>query len=227
MNMTKTRLDKVTVSHGKAAHTASIIWLHGLGADGHDFESLVPFLNLPEEMSVKFIFPHAPIRPVTANNGMQMRAWFDLENLQQFEKNKLDGLEDSQEMICDLITEEIEAGIPAHRILLVGFSQGGTMALLTGLCFEQKIAGIMGLSTFMPASHPDLILKQPKDTPIFLVHGNTDYVLPFQYGVQTQQQLLANGYANIEWHEYPMSHDVCQQEIVDISSWLQKVLPAK
>src|SRR3990167_187285 len=149
MNMTTERLDKVTAIHGNAAQNACVIWLHGLGADGHDFESLVPFLQLPPNFNTKFIFPHAPIRPVTANNGMQMRAWFDLDNLQQFEKNTLEGLEETQQQLLDIIEEEIAAGILAKRIALVGFSQGGTMALLTGLSYPQKLAGIMGLSTFL------------------------------------------------------------------------------
>ncbi|OGT48413.1 MAG: hypothetical protein A3F17_04880 [Gammaproteobacteria bacterium RIFCSPHIGHO2_12_FULL_41_15] len=222
--MTTERLDKVTAIHGNAAQSATIIWLHGLGADGHDFESLVPFLQLPNTLNCKFIFPHAPIRPVTANNGMQMRAWFDLDNLQEFEKNTLEGLEETQQQLLDIIEEEIAAGILAKRIALVGFSQGGTMALLTGLSYPQKLAGIMGLSTFLPASHPKLTLQQSKDTPIFIAHGNTDYVLPFHYGKDTYQQLLTEGFTNIAWHEYPMSHDVCQAEIKDISAWLQNVL---
>lgn len=224
MPMTTERLDTVTASHGAGAHTATIIWLHGLGADGHDFESLVPFFNLPESMNCKFIFPHAPIRPVTANNGMSMRAWFDLSNLQEFEKNSLEGIEQTHSMLLDLIDDEIKAGIPSERIVLAGFSQGGTMALLTALSYPQKLAGVMGLSTFLPASRPDLSLQQPKDTPVFIAHGKTDFVLPFKYGQQTHQQLMNEKFTQVEWHEYPMSHDVCQQEIIDISVWLQKVL---
>tara|TARA_R110002049_G_scaffold70521_22_gene182180 strand:+ start:2823 stop:3497 length:675 start_codon:yes stop_codon:yes gene_type:complete len=205
-----------------AAPVAVVIWLHGLGADGHDFEPIVPELRLPENLPVRFVFPHAPEIAVTAFGGQRARAWFDFNPAGGAD---LPGIKRSVSRIHDLIQNEIDSGMPAHRIVLAGFSQGGVMALQTGLYYPKKLAGILALSTFL-AEGEELAARKSAanaDIPIFMCHGQQDAVLPMSLGKSSLAVLQAAGYA-VEWRDYPMGHEVCLQEIQDISSYLQTVL---
>lgn len=204
---------------------ASVIWLHGLGATGHDFESIVPELHLPENLSVRFVFPHAPIRPVSLNRGYQMPAWFDIAVIDMNVAIDEAGMNESVRAIGALIAREVSLGVPTQKIVLAGFSQGGAVALYTGLCYSQSLAGLMGLSTFLPLAQPIAQNLNPanRQTPIFLAHGTQDFMVPLQLGEMTRDGLIKSGH-QVEWHTYPMGHEVCQAEIKDISKWLQKVL---
>ncbi len=221
--MNKELLPCVEVNPNKEP-TATVIWMHGLGADGHDFESLVPALQLPEILPIRFVFPHAPVMPVTINMGMEMRAWFDIVaidiNAPQDEK----GIRESQEAIKQLISRENERGIPSDRIILAGFSQGGSMALQTGLRYHDKLAGIMALSTFLPLA--DSLIQEASSVnrrlPIFMAHGTVDPVVPFQFAKYSCEHLKELGYP-VDWHTYPMQHSTCYEEVEDISKWIQKV----
>jgi phospholipase/carboxylesterase len=201
---------------------AVVIWLHGLGADGHDFEPIVPELRLPADLPVRFVFPHAPEISVTAFGGQRARAWFDFHPAQGAD---LPGLKKSALQIRDLIQSEIDNGIPADRILLAGFSQGGVMAFHTGLHYPKRLAGILALSTFLAEGEK---LETTKSTanesiPILMCHGRQDSVLPMAMGKTSLGELRRAGYS-VEWREYAMGHEVCREEIQDISRWLQTVL---
>ncbi len=204
----------------------TIIWLHGLGADGHDFVPLVPELTLPDSLAIKFIFPHAPVRPVTVNNGYEMRAWYDLLSLDRGKTaEKADILKTVSE-INSLIEQEINSGIPSTHILLAGFSQGGVIALQCGLRYPQRLAGIMALSTYLPFDQ-DLLENETHSAqqglPIFAAHGEHDPVIPFASWQDYVPKLQAKGFT-VEAHHYPMEHALCAEEIRDISNWLQKTL---
>lgn len=214
---------EIDPSHGAAQ--CSMIWLHGLGADGNDFVSLVPELNLPSSIAMRFIFPHAPIMPVTINQGYEMRAWFDIYGLSFQEKIDEEGIHFSVTKIEKLIAQEVERGIPANKIFLGGFSQGSVIALATGLLHEKSLAGILGLSGFFPLT--DDLREQTslanKQIPIFLAHGTQDNVVPFQLGQTTEMLLKKAGYP-VTWKTYPIAHTVCKEEIDDISRWVQETL---
>ena len=201
----------------------SVIWLHGLGADGHDFVSIIPELKLPQSLGIKFIFPHAPVRPVTLNGGMQMRAWYDLLSLDRDKTAIEDDILATVEWINQLIETEIESGVPPEKILLAGFSQGGVIALHTGLRYPKKIAGIMALSTYIPFDANLLEHKTQSGLPIFAAHGQYDPVIPFASWQGYVPKLVASGF-KVEAHDYPMEHSLCLEEINDISNWLQKNL---
>jgi len=203
---------------------AVVIWLHGLGADGHDFEPIVPELKLPGELPVRFVFPHAPEIAVSAFGGQVARAWFDFNPGGAAD---LPGMKKSTLQVRDLIQAEIDNGIPPERIVLAGFSQGGVLALNTGLHYHRKLAGILALSTFLaPGQEQDAkAARANANTPILMCHGQHDPVLPMAMGKSAYDQLRGAGY-DIEWHEYPMGHEVCMAEIQIISAWLQKVLDA-
>jgi len=201
---------------------AVVIWLHGLGADGHDFEPIVPELRLPEDLPVRFVFPHAPEMSVTAFGGERARAWFDFAHDGATE---LPGLKKSVAKIHDLIQNEIDNGIPTERILLAGFSQGGVLAFEVALNYPKRLAGILALSTFMADSES---LGTPRaevnaSIPILMCHGQQDMVLPLALG-QSAHSTLKNANYAVEWREYPMGHEVCLEEIQEISLWLQRVL---
>jgi phospholipase/carboxylesterase len=204
------------------APVASVIWLHGLGADGHDFEPIVPELKIPGDLPVRFVFPHAPEMPVTAFGGQVARAWFDFNPGGGAD---LPGLKKSSAQVRDLIQVEIDNGISPEKIILAGFSQGGVLALNTGLCYPRKLAGILALSTFLaPGQQQDQrAARANAATPILMCHGQGDAVLPMSLGKESFETLKRAGYT-IEWHEYPMGHEVCLEEIQLISTWLQKVL---
>jgi len=204
------------------APVAVVIWLHGLGADGHDFEPIVPELRLPPALPVRFVFPHAPEIAVTAFGGQRARAWFDFNPTAGAD---LPGLTVSAARIRDLIQNEIDNGMPAQRILLAGFSQGGVMALHTALYYPKPLAGILALSTFLAEGDALGGAKAAANAriPILMCHGQQDAVLPMSLGKASLATLKNAGY-RVEWREYPMGHEVCLQEIQDISRWLQAVL---
>lgn len=204
--------------------TGSVIWLHGLGADGHDFADIVPQLRLPQELRLRFIFPHAPVRPVAINANMHMRAWFDIYSLENLEKEDEAGIAATQRAIINLIEQEISNGTPSDSIVLAGFSQGGAMALYTGLRYEKPLAGMIALSTYLPLTQKisTAASNANKQTPILMAHGRFDPVLPVMLGQKTYERLKQLGHA-IEWHEYPMEHQVCVEEIAVISKWLTSI----
>ena len=199
----------------------SIIWLHGLGADGHDFVPIVPELNL-DDVGIRFIFPNAPVRPVTINNGMAMPAWYDIRGMDLADKEDAEGIQASQLYLKGLINREIEKGIKTKNIILAGFSQGGAVALYTMLRFEGTLGGCIALSTYLPfmnLSKQDLTLDA-NQTPIFWGHGNQDTVVPKDLGIMSQKHLLDLDFS-VEFHTYDMPHSVCHEEIIDISNWLK------
>jgi len=198
---------------------AAVIWLHGLGADGHDFEPIVPELELARP--VRFVFPHAPIRPVTINQGMRMRAWYDILQLGGGPEDEA-GLRASQKLTEELIREQ---GLPANRIVLAGFSQGGAIVLLAGLRYPERLAGVMALSTYLPLAGTLAAERSEtnRTTPIFMAHGRHDDLIPMQRAQASRDYLQKLGYA-VEWHDYPMPHSVCAPEIADISAFLARVL---
>jgi phospholipase/carboxylesterase len=201
----------------------SVIWLHGLGADGHDFVSIIPELKLPPSLGIKFIFPHAPVRPVTLNGGTQMRAWYDLLSLDGNKTANEDDILSTVEWINQLIETEIESGVSPDKILLAGFSQGGVIALHTGLRYPKKLAGIMLLSTYIPFDANLLQHKSQSGLAVFAAHGQYDPVIPFASWQAYVPKLEASGY-KVEAHAYPMEHSLCLEEINDISKWLQNTL---
>ncbi|MCB6184393.1 carboxylesterase [Leeia sp. TBRC 13508] len=211
------------VEHTLGDHpTHSIIWLHGLGADGHDFFPMTSELELPEGQSVRFVFPHAPMLPITVNNGYVMRAWYDIITLSDVHRTvDADGIAKSCAQIHALIDREVERGIPAENILLAGFSQGGVMAYYAGLSSKHSLSGIVALSTYLPnATELDKQRQAANfDTPIFAGHGTYDPVIRIQLGEEALQQVQDWGYP-VEWHEYPTPHSVCAEEIEDLSDWL-------
>lgn len=206
--------------------SASIIWLHGLGADGHDFEPIVPELVRPAERSLRFVFPHAPVRPVTLNGGYAMRAWYDIIAIDRRAAEDDKGIRASQAAIEALIRRENERGIASERIVLAGFSQGGAMALFAGTRYAQRLAGILALSCYQLLARSFESERNPvnQSTPIFLAHGLQDPVVLPLLGEEARRQLQQAGYT-VEWHTYSMPHSVCPQEVADIAAWLRRVLP--
>jgi phospholipase/carboxylesterase len=208
-----------------ATASAAVIWLHGLGADGFDFVPIVPELGLPPALPVRFIFPHAPMRPVTINNGYVMRAWYDIRGLSRSEAEDAAGIRESQARIAALIDAQERGGIPSARIVIAGFSQGGAIALQTALRYPQALAGVLALSTYLPLQQTvaQEAAAANRRIPIFMCHGARDPVLPMQLGEVSSQALSAIGYV-VDWRTYPMEHSVCPAEIADIGRWLRQVL---
>jgi len=217
-------LDVIEVQTGPNP-TGTVIWMHGLGADGHDFEPIVPELVSPGERALRFVFPNAPIRPVTLNGGYRMRAWYDIIGLERRTVQDEDGIRASHEIIEALIRRENERGIATSRIVVAGFSQGGAMALYSGPRYPEKLAGIMGLSCYMLLESRFAAERVAANhaTPIFLGHGMQDPVVSAALGEETRQLLESQGYP-VEWHAYPMPHSVSAQEVLDIAAWLRRVL---
>ena len=209
-----------------AKPNASILWLHGLGADGHDFAPVVPAIVRPGERAWRFIFPHAPVRPVNINGGASMRAWYDITGFDRTSSVDADGLRSTDAEIRQLIAKEIKRDIPASRIVLAGFSQGGAVALYVATRFDQAVAGVMALSAYVPAEESFAADRASANnaTAIFMAHGRADPVLPFAMGLQSRDFLRTFGYS-VEWHEYPMAHSVCDAEISDIREFLLRALP--
>lgn len=220
-----TNVETIEVETGKQP-TGSVIWMHGLGADGHDFEPIVPELVRPNERALRFVFPNAPVRPVTINAGYAMRAWYDIIGIDRHSQQDEAGIRASDAIVRGLIRRENERGIPTNRIVLAGFSQGGAMSLMTGTRYPEKLAGIMALSCYMLLA-PKLEAERSSAngaTPIFMAHGTQDPVVPYALGEESRQLLEKLGYP-VEWHSYPMPHSVCVEEVADIAAWLRRVLP--
>jgi phospholipase/carboxylesterase len=211
-------LDFIELTTGEAPGLA-VIWLHGLGADGHDFEPIVPELGL--KVAARFVFPHAPVRPVTINNGMAMRAWYDILGFDRNAKEDAAGIRASAAAVTELIDREIDRGIPAERIVLAGFSQGGAIALHTALRQPRALAGVLALSTYLPLASSLASERSAAnaDIPIFMAHGTADSVLPLALGEASRRALEGLGYA-VDWHAYGMPHSVCVEEISAIGAWL-------
>jgi phospholipase/carboxylesterase len=203
----------------------TVIWLHGLGADGHDFEPIVPELVAPGERALRFVFPHAPVRPVTLNGGFAMRAWYDIIGLDRLAAEDESGIRGSDAAVRALIRRENERGMATARIALAGFSQGGAMSLYTGTRYPEKLAGIMGLSCYMLLASRFVTERVAANvtTPIFLAHGTQDPVVDARFGEASRHLLEETGYA-VEWHTYVMPHSVCPEEVADIAAWLRRVL---
>lgn len=203
----------------------SVIWLHGLGADGHDFEPLVPELQLPGDIGIRFVFPHAPRRPITVNGGMTMRAWYDITHLDIAAGEDADGIRESARLAAGLIEREAERGVAAECVVLAGFSQGGAIALHTGLRHRQRLAGIIALSAYLPLGKhlADEIADANLETPIFQAHGRQDPIIPIA-GARRSHERIAAFRAAPEWHDYDMPHAVCAHELADLRAWLVRVL---
>ncbi len=204
---------------------ACVIWLHGLGADGHDFEPIVPVLDLPPKPGIRFVFPHAPVQPVTLNAGMRMRAWYDVYALEGVRREDDAGIRASQGKVEALIARETARGIPASKVVLAGFSQGGAIAFQTGLRHPERLAGIMALSTYLPLGTTLAAEAHAanRDVPIFMAHGAHDPTIPLERAGRSRDRLREAGY-RVEWHQYPMAHEVCDAELRDLSVWLRGVV---
>jgi phospholipase/carboxylesterase len=203
--------------------TASVIWLHGLGADGHDFEPIIPELGLPSDLPVRFILPHAPTRPITINGGAEMRAWYDF--IPHSETSGSDDIKVSGAQITALIEREIERGIPSEKIALAGFSQGGVIALYAGLRFPQRLAGILALSTYL---HDFRSTEQERSDanlaiPVMIAHGTGDPMIPVMRAATSRENLIRLGY-DVRWFDYPIGHQVCLEEVQEISRFFQEIL---
>jgi phospholipase/carboxylesterase len=219
-----TVLETVEIQTGRNPK-GTVIWLHGLGADAHDFEPIVPQLVDPDERPLRFIFPNAPVRPITINGGMPMRAWYDILAFERRAPQDEAGIRASGEAVGALIRRENERGIASDHIVLGGFSQGGAISLFAGPRYPEKLAGIMGLSCYMLLEDALPVERTAANykTPIFLAHGNQDPMVDIRRGNEAKQLLEAAGYP-VEWHAYPMPHSVCPQEVVDIAAWLRHIL---
>lgn len=206
----------------------TVIWLHGLGADGHDFEPIVAELNLDRHADIRFVFPHAPVRPVTINGGAPMRAWYDIVSLNRTGPQDEAGIRDSAATLMQLIEREKARGVDAGRIVLAGFSQGGAIAMYTAMRFTQRLAGLMALSTWMPLEHTidEEVIRnagsQPRDLPVLMAHGSFDPMLPLAAGQHARDIMQGAGF-RVQWHEYPMAHAVCAEEVSEIRKWLVNI----
>jgi len=198
----------------------TVIWMHGLGADGWDFVPIVRELPLPEDLRLRFIFPHAPVRPVTINNGMAMRAWYDISQQDLGRMPDERGIRASSDHVERFIAREVERGVAADKIVLAGFSQGGAIALHTGLRHAEALAGILALSSYLPleASLDREAAAANRATPIFMAHGTQDPIVPLELAEASRRTLKAKGY-NVAWHSYPMPHSVCAEEVEAIGTW--------
>lgn len=206
------------------APDSAVIWLHGLGADGHDFAPIVQELGLPPSAKIRFIFPHAPMLPVTINGGYVMPAWYDVKNQDLGREEDAAGIRNSQRLLETLLQRERGRGIASERIALAGFSQGGAIALYTALRHPAPLAGVMALSTYLPL--PDTLADEASSgnaaLPVFMAHGTMDGVISLAHGAASRDLLRLAGYP-VEWHEYPMTHSVCAEEIADIGAWVTRI----
>lgn len=217
--------EAVLLTPSGSAPTASVIWMHGLGANGQDFVPIVPQLGLPPEMGVRFIFPHAPVRAVTLNQGFRMRAWYDIRQLSAGAVEDAAGIDESAARVDGLVRRETDQGIAADRIVLAGFSQGGAMALHVGTRYPVSLAGVLALSTYLPLR--DRLAAEAsaanRQVPILMCHGRNDTMLTIQLGRHSRDALMRQGYP-VQWKEYDMGHEVCGAEIDDIGRWLRSRL---
>ena len=213
--------EAVEVSTGEDP-VGSVIWLHGLGADGHDFEPVVQELRLPTTLPLRFVFPHAPFRPVTVNGGMTMRAWYDILSLDSAGRADAEGIRESTGLLEALIDNEGERGMTADKIVIAGFSQGGAVVINAALQSRRRLAGLLALSTYIPFPGEVDASSGHRQLPVFMAHGILDPMLPLQWGRASADRLTEAGFT-VEWHEYPMAHAVCPDEIRDIRAWLLSV----
>lgn len=218
-------MDKATLLEAIERETGpnprwAVIWLHGLGADGNDFVPLVPELVREEWPAIRFVFPHAPVRPVTINNGVPMRAWYDIRELDLANRADEQGVAESVAQVEALIAREVGRGIPASRIFLAGFSQGGAVTLAAGLRRSEPLAGLVGLSTYVPAaqSAQAALVDGANRQPVFMAHGSQDPVVPYMAGKQSAGLLRRMGF-DVDWHVYAMPHSVCAEEVRDLGDW--------
>ena len=204
---------------------AAIIWMHGLGDDGRGWSEVVPSLGLPRDLAIRFLFPHAPVMPVTINSGMPMRAWYDIRQANLNDRADIDGVRRSQGLVDALLVREAQRGITPRRTLLAGFSQGGAIALYAGLRFTQRLAGIVALSTYVVAADRLAVEGSAanRDVPIFMAHGTHDPVVQFAWAERSREALQANGW-NVEWHAYPMEHSAVLEEIVAAGAFIRSCL---
>jgi phospholipase/carboxylesterase len=216
--------DAVTLEPISPAKGA-VILLHGLGADGHDFAPLVPELHLPDSLGVRFVFPHAAVRPVTLNNGYQMRAWYDILGLSLTAQEDERGIRESEKLVHHFIEQQLASGLLSNRIVIAGFSQGGAIALHTALRYPQRLAGVIALSTYLPLRDAltDERTSANQATPIFMCHGTQDPIVPLAMGEMARDSLLGLGYA-VTWKSYAMPHSVCPEEVIDIARWVAELL---
>lgn len=221
---TGTGLEAVEISTGPAP-VAAVIWLHGLGADGHDFEPIVPQLMWPGAPAIRFIFPHAPVRPVTLNGGMAMRAWYDIVSLTGDRDSDQPGIADSVNRAAALVDRERERGIEPGKIVVAGFSQGGAIALQLAIRYPQTLAGLIALSTYLLLEYrlENDRHQANRQLPVFVGHGTSDPMVPCFLGEAVAERFTAMGHP-VEWHSYPMQHAVCPDEIADLSAWLRTTL---
>ena len=212
----------------RRAAGASVVLLHGLGADGHDFESLVPELRLPASTAVRWVFPHAPVRPVTINGGARMRAWYDITGFDRRALQDEAGIRESAETVRTLVEREHERGIASDRIVLAGFSQGGAIALFAGLRQPARLAGILALSTYLPLADRLAAEAHPANAavPILMAHGTQDPIVPLALAEGSRALLRERGY-DVDFRTYPMPHSLCAEEVTDIREWLLRVLPPR
>ncbi|MGH8801243.1 MAG: alpha/beta hydrolase [Casimicrobiaceae bacterium] len=208
--------------------SAAVIWMHGLGDDGRGWSEVVPMLGVPSDLALRFIFPHAPMMPVTINNGMRMRAWYDIRQADLSERADLDGVRRSQALVAAMQAREAARGITPERMVLAGFSQGGAIALYAGLRCPQRLAGVVGLSTYLVASASTAAeaSEANRRIPIFMAHGTRDPVVRLPWAEHSRDVLRAAGWT-VEWHAYPMEHSAVQEEIIEVGRFLTRVLGAK
>lgn len=214
-------LETITLQNGQLPPRYTVIWLHGLGADGHDFVPIVRALGLPTELPLRFVFPHAPMRPVTINMGATMRAWYDIRSLDRSAPQDAAGITESAQAISALLQAEVDQGIPSENLILAGFSQGGAIALQLALRHPQSLGGLLALSTYLPLA--DTLAAEASTAnqalPILQCHGRFDPMIPLAMASDSRDRLLAAGYA-VDWRQYPMQHEVCAEQIGDIREWL-------
>ena len=203
----------------QSEHKATIIWLHGLGDSGDGFAPVAPQLNLPSELGIRFIFPHAPVQPVTINGGMEMRSWYDIKSIELDKRADEQGVRDSAAKVEELINKEIANGIPANKIILAGFSQGGVVSLHLAPRFEQKLGGVMALSTYMCVPQKFADEAKHTDLNVFMAHGSQDQVVPYDAG-RHAFDILTTHNMDVSWQDYPMGHQLCGEELMAIRHWL-------
>jgi phospholipase/carboxylesterase len=225
MKYTRHETERDVVLSPATAPSASVLVLHGLGADGWDFVPIVQELHLPDSLPVRFVFPHAPVRPITVNNGYEMRGWYDIRDFSITGREDVEGMTESADRISGYVRREGELGVPPERVVLAGFSQGGAVALHTGLRYPERLGGIVALSTYLPfRSRVEAEISQTnRDVPILMCHGRHDSVVSYELGETSRDVLRDHGY-EVEWHAFPFAHEVSLDEITLVAEWLRKTL---
>lgn len=216
-------LKKIVIEPSSGQARSCVIWLHGLGANGHDFVDIIPELALPTNHNIRFIFPHAPKRAVTLNNGFIMPAWYDIFGLSASSQEDAPGIQDAYQILSGLIDEQYQGGIAYNRIVLVGFSQGGALALYTATQFPQPLAGVAGLSTYLPLQETIPNNRFENAVPVFMAHGLSDRIVSLELGEKSRARLQNLGY-DVQWHTYPMLHTVCKEELVSLGQWMSELV---